>query len=248
MHAGNVASCEDQTVGSQDTDTLILVHIFAGGQKAVGFSIPRDDLVTYPKAYYDGITTGKIDQAYYFAYVTSLNSTYGSSMSSAERYLKANQAGQAAEIATVAGGHRRAHRQLRRDEPGRVLHAGPGLRRHRGVRHADDGERHRPRQPVRHRVGLECGRGRLQPEKGRFAVPAPGGGPGARVRQGPGQPARHRPEPHPPAAGRHRLRDLAAQARERVQRPRPARPPCSATPSSGSSPTRGSTCSTSPPT
>ena len=149
MHAGNVASCEDQTVGSQDTDTLILVHIFAGGQKAVGFSIPRDDLVTYPKAYYDGITTGKIDQAYYFAYVTSLNSTYGSSMSSTERYLKANQAGQAAEIATVAVGHRRAHRQLRGDEPGRLLHAGPGLRRHRGVRHADDGERHRRRQPVR---------------------------------------------------------------------------------------------------
>jgi LCP family protein required for cell wall assembly len=101
MHAGNVASCKDQTVGSQDTDTLILVHIFAGGQKAVGFSIPRDDLVTYPKAYFDGITTGKIDQAYYFAYVTSLNSTSGTSMSSAERYHKANQAGQAAEIATV---------------------------------------------------------------------------------------------------------------------------------------------------
>jgi LCP family protein required for cell wall assembly len=101
MHAGSVASCENQTVGSEDTDTLILVHIFAGGQKAVGFSIPRDDLVTYPKAYYDGITTGKIDQAYYFAYVTSLDSTYGSRLSSAERYLKANQAGQAAEIATV---------------------------------------------------------------------------------------------------------------------------------------------------
>ena len=101
MHAGSVASCEDQTVGSEDTDTLILVHIFAGGQKAVGFSIPRDDLVTYPKAYYDGITTGKVDQAYYFAYVTSLNSTYGSSMSASERYLKANQAGQAAEIDTV---------------------------------------------------------------------------------------------------------------------------------------------------
>ncbi|HEX4290055.1 MAG TPA: LCP family protein [Trebonia sp.] len=101
MHAGNVASCKDQTVGSQDTNTLILVHIFAGGQKAVGFSIPRDDLVTYPKAYFGGITTGKIDQAYYFAYVTSLNSTAGTSMSSAERYHKANQAGQAAEIATV---------------------------------------------------------------------------------------------------------------------------------------------------
>jgi LCP family protein required for cell wall assembly len=101
MHAGNVASCKDQTVGAQDTDTLILVHIFAGGQKAVGFSIPRDDLVTYPKAYFDGITQGKIDQAYYFAYVTSLDSTFGSSMSSDERYLQANQAGQAAEIATV---------------------------------------------------------------------------------------------------------------------------------------------------
>jgi LCP family protein required for cell wall assembly len=101
MHAGNVASCADQTVGSQDTDTLILVHIFAGGQKAVGYSIPRDDLVTYPKAYYNGITQGKIDQAYYFAYVTSLNSTYGSSMSSKERYQDANDAGQAAEIATV---------------------------------------------------------------------------------------------------------------------------------------------------
>jgi LCP family protein required for cell wall assembly len=101
MHAGSVASCEDQTVGSQDTDTLILVHIFAGGQKAVGFSIPRDDLVTYPKAYYDGITTGKIDQAYYFAYVTSLNSTFGSSMTAKDRYQQANDAGQAAEIATV---------------------------------------------------------------------------------------------------------------------------------------------------
>jgi LCP family protein required for cell wall assembly len=101
MHAGNVASCQDETVGSQDTDTLILVHIFAGGQKAVGYSIPRDDLVTYPKAYYDGITSGKIDQAYYFAYVTSLNSTYGSSMSAKERYLQANQAGQSAEIDTV---------------------------------------------------------------------------------------------------------------------------------------------------
>ena len=101
MHAGNVASCENQTVGSQDTDTLILVHIFAGGQKAVGFSIPRDDLVTYPKAYYNGITQGKIDQAYYFAYVTSLDSTYGSSMSANARYQAANDAGQTADIDTV---------------------------------------------------------------------------------------------------------------------------------------------------
>src|ERR1700728_2214112 len=101
MHAGNVQSCEDQTVGAQDTDTLILIHIFAGGKKAVGYSIPRDDLVTFPHASYLGITQGKIDQAYDFAYNESLGQTYGSSDSSNERYLLANRAGQAFEIATV---------------------------------------------------------------------------------------------------------------------------------------------------
>jgi LCP family protein required for cell wall assembly len=100
-HSGNVESVSAGEVGAQDTDTLILIHIFAGGRKAVGFSIPRDDLVTYPSATYLGITQGKIDQAYDFAYNQSLQQTYGSSMSQNERYLKANQAGQAFEIATV---------------------------------------------------------------------------------------------------------------------------------------------------
>lgn len=92
MHVGSV--------GSQDTDTLILVHIFPGGQRAVGYSIPRDDLVTYPEPY-DGFTQGKIDGAYYFAYLQYLNSTSSSSMSQYDRYQNANRAGQAAEIATV---------------------------------------------------------------------------------------------------------------------------------------------------
>jgi anionic cell wall polymer biosynthesis LytR-Cps2A-Psr (LCP) family protein len=100
-HSGNEQSVSDGEVGAQDTDTLILIHIFAGGQKAVGFSIPRDDLVTYPHPTYLGITQGKIDQAYDFAYNQSLGQTYGSSMSQDDRYLKANQAGQAFEIATV---------------------------------------------------------------------------------------------------------------------------------------------------
>src|SRR3984885_308607 len=38
----------DGNLGAQDTDTLILIHVFAGGQKAVGYSIPRDDVVNYP--------------------------------------------------------------------------------------------------------------------------------------------------------------------------------------------------------
>jgi len=101
MHAGNAAAVSEGEVGAQDTDTLILIHIFAGGKKAVGFSIPRDDLVTYPHATYLGITQGKIDQAYDFAYNESLGQTYGSQDSSNERYLLANEAGQAFEIATV---------------------------------------------------------------------------------------------------------------------------------------------------
>ena len=101
MHAGNAAAVSAGQVGGQDTNTLILVHIFPGGQKAAGFSISRDDLVTYPHATYLGITHGKIDQAYDFAYNQSLGQTFGSSMSQKQRYLKANQAGQAFEIATV---------------------------------------------------------------------------------------------------------------------------------------------------
>ena len=101
MHAGSVQGVLHGGVGGQDTNTLILIHIFAGGQKAVGFSIPRDDLVTYPHATYQGITQGKIDQAYDFAYNLSLGQTFGSHMSQDQRYIQANEAGQAFEIATV---------------------------------------------------------------------------------------------------------------------------------------------------
>ena len=100
MHAGSVQGVENG-VGGQDTNTLILIHIFAGGQKAIGFSIPRDDWVTYPQAY-DGQTQGKIDQAYGDAWAQSLNQTVNSSMSHNQRYLVANEAGQAATIATVS--------------------------------------------------------------------------------------------------------------------------------------------------
>jgi LCP family protein required for cell wall assembly len=100
LHAGSVRGVEFAGVGGQDTNTLILIHVFAGGQKAVGFSIPRDDWVTFPQAY-DGQSQGKIDQAYGLAYAQSLNQTASSSMSRNQRYLLANEAGQAAEITTV---------------------------------------------------------------------------------------------------------------------------------------------------
>jgi LCP family protein required for cell wall assembly len=101
MHAGSVNGVENEGVGGQATNTLILIHIFAGGQKAVGFSIPRDDYVTYPQAY-DGQSAGKIDQAYGLAYAQSLSATVNNtSLSHDQRYDQANQAGQAATVATV---------------------------------------------------------------------------------------------------------------------------------------------------
>jgi LCP family protein required for cell wall assembly len=99
MHAGNAAAVNAGQLGSQDTNTLILIHVFAGGQKAVGFSLPRDDLVTYPQAY-DGETEGKVDGAYAYAYYQYVNQHSGTE-SSQDLYLHANQAGQAATIATV---------------------------------------------------------------------------------------------------------------------------------------------------
>jgi anionic cell wall polymer biosynthesis LytR-Cps2A-Psr (LCP) family protein len=99
MHAGNAAAVNAGQLASQDTNTLILIHVFAGGQKAVGFSVPRDDLVTYPQAY-DGQTEGKIDGAYAYAYYQYANQHSGTE-SNADLYLHANQAGQAATIATV---------------------------------------------------------------------------------------------------------------------------------------------------
>src|ERR1700685_2299817 len=62
LHAGSRQGVEDG-VGGNATNTLILIHIPAGGKKAVGFSIPRDDWVTYPETY-NGQTAGKVDQAY----------------------------------------------------------------------------------------------------------------------------------------------------------------------------------------
>ena len=88
-------------VGGQDPNTLILIHIFAGGQRAVGFSIPRDDLVDFPTPFnVQGINipNGKIDNAYNWAYTESLAKT---GFSTKHDYLLANQAGQQAEIKTV---------------------------------------------------------------------------------------------------------------------------------------------------
>lgn len=100
MHAGSRYAVQNLGVGGQATNTMILIHIFAGGKQATGFSIPRDDWVTFPKAY-DGQSQGKLDQAYGLAWAQSLNKTASSQMSRDQRYFLANEAGQAATIASV---------------------------------------------------------------------------------------------------------------------------------------------------
>ncbi len=92
MHIGSV--------GGQATNTLIVLHIFAGGHKAVGFSIPRDDWVTFPKAY-DGQTQGKIDQAYGLALAEKEQSLAGKGLTQGQIGYLGNEAGRRAEIATV---------------------------------------------------------------------------------------------------------------------------------------------------
>jgi LCP family protein required for cell wall assembly len=96
-----ITALHSGATGGQDPDTLILIHIFAGGRKAVGFSIPRDDLVTYPQTYDvsgNEISYGKIDNAYDWAYNESLQQTGSSTKAD---YTQANHAGQTAEIDTV---------------------------------------------------------------------------------------------------------------------------------------------------
>lgn len=97
MHIGSV--------GGDTTNTLILVHIFAGGKKAVGFSIPRDDLVTMVGTHGYGGTQGKIDQAYGNAMAWKLHQLQSSgqakSMNRDELYFQGNEAGRAAEVDTV---------------------------------------------------------------------------------------------------------------------------------------------------
>jgi LCP family protein required for cell wall assembly len=88
--------------GGNATNTLILIHIFANGGKAVGFSIPRDDWVTFPTAY-DGQSQGKIDQPYGLALAAEEDQLRQQSpaLSQDQIAFQGNEAGRAAEVASV---------------------------------------------------------------------------------------------------------------------------------------------------
>jgi LCP family protein required for cell wall assembly len=101
LHAGSRQGIENG-VGGNATNTLIVIHIPAGGKKAVGFSIPRDDWVTYPTPY-DGQSMGKIDQAYGLAMAAEENQlrTQDPGMSQNQVAFQGNEAGRTAAVDTV---------------------------------------------------------------------------------------------------------------------------------------------------
>jgi LCP family protein required for cell wall assembly len=102
LHAGSRQGVLYQGVGGNATNTLILIHIPAGGKKAIGFSIPRDDWVTFPETY-DGQTQGKIDQAYGDALAEKESQVrqQNPGISQSQVAFQGNEAGRAATVATV---------------------------------------------------------------------------------------------------------------------------------------------------
>jgi LCP family protein required for cell wall assembly len=101
LHAGSAQGVANG-VGGNDTNTLILIHIPAGGKKAIGFSIPRDDWITFPSAY-DGQSQGKIDQAYGLAMAAEEDQlrTQHPTMSQDQVAFEGNEAGRTAAVTTV---------------------------------------------------------------------------------------------------------------------------------------------------
>jgi len=97
MHVGSV--------GGDTTNTLIVLHIYDNGKKALGFSIPRDDVVTMYGTHGYGGTTAKIDEAYGDAMSWELQQLQqngqAAKLSRDQLYFEANEAGRAAEIQTV---------------------------------------------------------------------------------------------------------------------------------------------------
>jgi LCP family protein required for cell wall assembly len=88
--------------GGNDTNTLILIHIPAGGKKAIGFSIPRDDWVSFADTL-GSQQVGKIDQAYgvSLAAEESQLRQQDPGLSQDQIAFQGNEAGRAATVATV---------------------------------------------------------------------------------------------------------------------------------------------------
>ncbi len=101
LHAGNAQAVANGT-GGNATNTLILIHIFAGGRQAVGFSIPRDDWVHFAGTV-GPQQVGKIDQAYGVSmyYEQAKLRQQHPAMGQDQLAFLGNEAGRRAAVATV---------------------------------------------------------------------------------------------------------------------------------------------------
>lgn len=97
----NAIHAEDSSVGGYNTNVLMYIHIPAGGGKAVGISIPRDDYVDYPQAI-DGASKGKIKEAYGREFSATYDTLVGQGVANADAYQKARDAARETEIQTVS--------------------------------------------------------------------------------------------------------------------------------------------------
>jgi LCP family protein required for cell wall assembly len=91
LHAG------DASDGGDNTDTMILIHIPAGGGKAAAFSIPRDSYVQLAGNY----GMHKINSAYTYAQVAAMNRLKGQGVSGPDLAVQADAAGAHNAIDTV---------------------------------------------------------------------------------------------------------------------------------------------------
>ena len=92
MHVGSTSS-----VGGYNTNTMILIHIPAGGRKAVAVSIPRDDYVDVP-----GQRPKKIKEAYGYAKYFSESALYKQGVKNPELESLSREAGRTATIKTIS--------------------------------------------------------------------------------------------------------------------------------------------------
>lgn len=98
----NAIRAGDGSDGGYNTNVLMLIHIPAGGGKAVGISIPRDDYVELAGSP-DGVESSKIKEAYGLALDEKRRElTNAGTLSSDEIYQEARAAGRQAEISTVS--------------------------------------------------------------------------------------------------------------------------------------------------
>ena len=91
LHVGSSSS-----VGGYNTNTMILIHIPAGGGKAVAISIPRDDYVEVP-----GLGMKKIKEAYGLVKYTSETQLVKQGVPNPQREFLSREAGRTATIATI---------------------------------------------------------------------------------------------------------------------------------------------------